>query len=111
MELVCDYDANFHTAGNKPPKGVLNWVGQPAPGKDPPRMEARLYDVLFKSENPPDDWLKDLNPESETIVSGGMANPSLSIAKVTTFYHPSVCETSRFTSKIKDQSQAMAPGY
>ena len=34
-------------AGRKPPKGVLNWVGQPAPGTDPPRFEARLYDVLF----------------------------------------------------------------
>ena len=27
----------------KPPKGVLNWVGQPAPGKEPPTAEARLY--------------------------------------------------------------------
>ncbi len=36
----------------KPPKGVLNWVGQPAPGQEPPTFEARLYDVLFKSQSP-----------------------------------------------------------
>ena len=27
-------------------------VGQPAPGKEPPTFEARLYDVLFKGQNP-----------------------------------------------------------
>ncbi len=46
-------------------QGVLNWVGQAAPGQDPPSFEARLYDVLFTSQNPSavDDWLADLNPE------------------------------------------------
>ena len=27
----------------KPPKGVVNWVARPAPGKEPMRAEARLY--------------------------------------------------------------------
>lgn len=43
------YDADF--TFKKPPKGVLNWVGQPVPGQEPPRFEARLYDVLFRSQN------------------------------------------------------------
>lgn len=44
------YDPDFQS--KKPPKGVLNWVGQPAPGQEPPTFEARLYDVLFNSQNP-----------------------------------------------------------
>ena len=52
-------------------QGVLSWVAQPQPGRDPPRFEARLYDTLFKSEDPSSldtDWLQDLNPESETVL-------------------------------------------
>lgn len=29
-------------------QGVLNWVADPAPGRSPPRIELRLYDVLFR---------------------------------------------------------------
>lgn len=48
--MQATYDPDFST--KKPPKGVLNWVGQPAAGVEPPTFEARLYDVLFKSQNP-----------------------------------------------------------
>lgn len=41
-EVRVSYDPDFLTKG-KPPKGVLNWVAQPAPGKDPATAEARLY--------------------------------------------------------------------
>ena len=51
LEVQATYDPDYAAKG-KPPKGVLNWVGQPAPGQEPPRLEARLYDVLFKSQNP-----------------------------------------------------------
>lgn len=33
-------------------QGVLHWVGQPQPGQDPPRFEARLYDRLFTTQTP-----------------------------------------------------------
>ncbi|KAL3147384.1 hypothetical protein ABBQ32_002862 [Trebouxia sp. C0010 RCD-2024] len=36
----------------KPPKGVLHWVGQPQPGQEPCRFEARLYDRLFTTQTP-----------------------------------------------------------
>lgn len=49
-ELQATYESDL--TAKKPPKGVLNWVGQPAPGQQPPTFEARLYDVLFKSSNP-----------------------------------------------------------
>ncbi len=48
------------------PKGVLHWVNESAP-----KVEVRLYNRLFKSENPAglrDEWLSDLNPESEVIL-------------------------------------------
>ena len=68
--------------GRKPPKGVLNWVGQPSPGSEPPRFEARLYDVLFSSSNPAalEEWLEDLNPASLEVVRGAYATPALAAA-------------------------------
>ena len=30
-------------------QGVLSWVGQATPGREPPRFEARLYDRLFNT--------------------------------------------------------------
>jgi len=30
----------------------LHWVGQPKPGKEPIRFEARLYDRLFSTQTP-----------------------------------------------------------
>ncbi|DBA66182.1 hypothetical protein WJX79_006574 [Trebouxia sp. C0005] len=36
----------------KPPKGVLHWVGQPKAGQEPARFEARLYDRLFSTQTP-----------------------------------------------------------
>ena len=68
IELHAEYEKEF--AGKKPPKGVLNWVGQPAPGKQPPTFEARLYGSLFQSAHATDDWLGDLNPESLTKITG-----------------------------------------
>lgn len=36
----------------KPPKGVVNWVARPAPGKEPVRAEARLYaDAVRRSSS------------------------------------------------------------
>lgn len=80
-EVAAEADLSFVAGGGKkPPKGVLNWVAQPAPGQDPERAEVRLYDVLFKSEAPDalgDSWLEDLNPDSLQVVQGAMVNPHL----------------------------------
>ncbi|KAG2491132.1 hypothetical protein HYH03_010575 [Edaphochlamys debaryana] len=84
-ELQATYDKDHYTAGKKPPKGVLNWVSQPRPGVEPPTFEARLYDVLFKSEDPAslgDSWLEDMNPESLTVVKGCVMTERLAAAKV-----------------------------
>jgi glutaminyl-tRNA synthetase len=68
----------------KPPKGVLNWVAQPAPGQDPPTCEVRLYGPLFRSEAPEaatgggaDAWLADLDQGSCEVLTGCMLTPEL----------------------------------
>ncbi|GFR51525.1 hypothetical protein Agub_g13941 [Astrephomene gubernaculifera] len=84
VELEATYDPDHYKAGRKPPKGVLNWVSQPAPGQEPPTFEARLYDTLFKSEDPGalEAWLEDLNPDSLLKLSGCVMTPRLAAAKV-----------------------------
>jgi len=61
--LECEYDPDD---SKKVKKGHLTWVsgdGVPA--------EFRLYDHLFSTEKPGgDEWLKQLNPESERIYMG-----------------------------------------
>jgi glutaminyl-tRNA synthetase len=78
-------EADLEPAGKKPPKGVLNWVSQPSPGQNPPTAEARIYDYLFKTEDPTDlgdGWLEDMNKESLEVVQGMMLSPALAKASV-----------------------------
>mmetsp|Transcript_9586 Transcript_9586/g.20421 ORF Transcript_9586/g.20421 Transcript_9586/m.20421 type:complete len:801 (+) Transcript_9586:112-2514(+) len=76
-------EADLQPAGKKPPKGILNWVAQPRPGQEPLKIEVRLYDYLFKSEDPGtmDTWLEDLNPGSLEVVANAYGNPALAAAK------------------------------
>mmetsp|Transcript_3801 Transcript_3801/g.5308 ORF Transcript_3801/g.5308 Transcript_3801/m.5308 type:complete len:764 (+) Transcript_3801:110-2401(+) len=63
--------------------GFIHWVSEPAPGKDPVKIELRMYDVLFKSAEPGklEDWLGDLNPDSLRVIYG-FADPSINNYKV-----------------------------
>lgn len=47
-------------------------------------FEARLYDVLFRSEEPAelDDWLADLSTDSKEVLVKAYANPALAKATV-----------------------------
>ena len=66
-------------------QGVLSWVGQVAPGREPAAFEARLYDVLFRTPSVADvgeEWLEDLNPDSLTTVQGALATPALAQAPI-----------------------------
>nr|KAJ0193751.1 hypothetical protein LSAT_V11C800405130 [Lactuca sativa] len=64
--------------------GVLHWVAEPSPGVDPLKVEVRLFDKLFLSENPGelDKWLDDLNPDSKVVIPCAYAVPSLKHAEV-----------------------------
>jgi glutaminyl-tRNA synthetase len=77
VELRCTYDPA--TRGGDAPDGrkvkaTLHWVSVPH-ALD---VEVRLYDRLFKSENPDSvDYLADLNPVSLDVVTGARVEPSV----------------------------------
>uniref|UniRef100_A0A060TBF6 glutamine--tRNA ligase n=1 Tax=Blastobotrys adeninivorans TaxID=409370 RepID=A0A060TBF6_BLAAD len=60
----------------KKPKTFIQWVAEaPAHGSPVKIDEVRLFNQLFKSENPaanPDGLLADINPDSETILKGSV---------------------------------------
>ncbi len=79
-ELRCTYDPA--TRGGDAPdgrkvRGTLHWVSEAAAID----AEVRLYDVLFRSEDPmaehDGDFLADLNPASLEVVLGAKLEPSL----------------------------------
>jgi len=60
-------------------KGTIHWVSAPHAGK----AEVRLYDRLFKTENPSadDDFISHINPDSLQIIKNAYIEPSLNQAK------------------------------
>ncbi|KAI4357793.1 hypothetical protein L6164_001719 [Bauhinia variegata] len=80
VEIRAEYDPSKKTK----PKGVLHWVAGPSPGVDPFKVEVRLFDRLFLSENPAelDNWLGDLNPKSKVVVPNAYAVPALRNAAI-----------------------------
>ncbi|KAK3220986.1 hypothetical protein Dsin_014956 [Dipteronia sinensis] len=80
LEIRAEYDPSKKTK----PKGVLHWVAEPFPGVAPLKVEVRLFDRLFNSENPAelDDWLADLNPKSKELIHNAYTEPSLRDAAV-----------------------------
>ena len=84
VELRCTYDPATR-GGDAPdgrrPKATLHWVS--AAHAVP--AEVRLYDHLFRSPYPGADGrdiFDDLNPESETVLRGGLVEPSLAAVPV-----------------------------
>ncbi|KAB2624266.1 glutamine--tRNA ligase-like [Pyrus ussuriensis x Pyrus communis] len=83
-ETVLEIQAEYDPTKKTKPKGVLHWVSEPSPGVDPLKVEIRLFDRLFLSENPAEleDWLADLNPQSKVVIPNAYAVPSLGSAVV-----------------------------
>ncbi|VAI92572.1 unnamed protein product [Triticum turgidum subsp. durum] len=88
---IVEIRAEYDPSKTSKPKGVLHWVAEPAPGVEPLKVEIRLFEKLFLSENPagledkePEGtaWLRDLNPHSKEVVKGAYAVPSLATAVV-----------------------------
>jgi glutaminyl-tRNA synthetase len=82
VELRCTYDPTTR-GGDAPdgrrPKATLHWVS--AAHAVP--AEVRLYDHLYTRPDPGagGDLLADLNPDSETVVTGALVEPSLADAQ------------------------------
>lgn len=59
----------------KKPKTYIQWISHAPEKGSPVPVEARLFNQLFKSENPesnPDGFLADINPDSENIYTGAI---------------------------------------
>jgi len=82
QKLICTYDPDA-TGGqpkdNRKIKGTLHWVS----AEHAIDAEARLYDRLFKVENPThaENFLETLNPNSLEVIQHCKVEPSLESAK------------------------------
>lgn len=83
-ETIVEIRAEYDPLKQTKPKGVLHWVAQPSPGVEPLKVEVRIFDKLFLSENPAEleDWLSDLNPNSKEVISEAYAVSSLANAVI-----------------------------
>ncbi|CAN8065953.1 unnamed protein product [Agarophyton chilense] len=98
-ELIAEMDYGKSTK----PKGVLHWVGENAIP-----FEARLYSTLFKSPDPSllkDDWLTDLNKESEIVLKNSLMEKSAKDSKVGDTYQFE--RTGYFTADTDSTSENM----
>ena len=64
-------------------QGVVHWVGQPKPGQEPARFEARLYDRLFSTQTP---GSKKKKTEEAQDPAAAAANGESSPVQVTALY-------------------------
>ncbi|XP_031100316.1 glutamine--tRNA ligase-like isoform X1 [Ipomoea triloba] len=83
-ETVVELRAEYDPSKTVKPKGVLHWVAEPSPEVDPLKVEVRLFEKLFLSENPAeiDNWLGDINPHSKVVMPNAYAVPLLQNAAV-----------------------------
>ncbi|CAD5190485.1 unnamed protein product [Musa acuminata subsp. malaccensis] len=81
-DTIFEIHAEYDPSKKIKPKGVLHWVAQPSPGVDPLKVEVRLFEKLFLSEDPAEleDWLSDLNLHSKEVIPEAYAVPSLANA-------------------------------
>ncbi len=64
-------NATFDPKPSTKPKGFIHWVNQPpSSSNEDMNVEVRLYDHLFKSEDPGsmDKWLEDMDKDSLHIL-------------------------------------------
>ncbi|PUZ58400.1 hypothetical protein GQ55_5G507100 [Panicum hallii var. hallii] len=79
---IVEIQAEYDPLKTSKLKGVLHWVAEPTPGVEPLKVEVRLFEKLFMSENPGEleDWLGDLNLNSKEVIKDAYAVPSLATA-------------------------------
>ncbi|CAA0403721.1 unnamed protein product [Arabidopsis thaliana] len=68
-KTVCEIYVEYDPEKKIKPKGVLHWVPEYSPGKEPTKVEVCSFENLFNSENPAelnDDWLTDINPQLQS---------------------------------------------
>ena len=85
-EVRCTYDPETKSGSlqsARKVKGTIHWVS----ASHALDAEVRMYDRLFKVENPGgDEWLKSMNPDSLKVLRGCKLEPGLSSAKLQARY-------------------------
>ena len=85
VELHCSYDPETKSGSSgegRKVKGTLHWVS----AQHAVKAEVRLYDRLFRVENPDDvaegqDWKSNMNPDSLTTLTNCLVEPALKSAR------------------------------
>lgn len=85
VELRCSYDPETKSGSageGRKVKGTLHWVS----AQHAIRAEVRLYDRLFRNENPDNvsegqDWKSNLNPDSLEVLRESLVEPALRNSK------------------------------
>lgn len=122
VRIHVNYD-NKVEEGSKPkkPKTYIQWVPISSKYNSPLRVaETRVYNQLFKSENPsshPEGFLKDINPESEVIYKESVMEHNFGhVIKNSPWVVDSVKNSEFYVEEDKDSKevcrfQAMRVGY
>ena len=85
VEVRCSYDPETKSGAageGRKVKGTLHWVS----AQHAVKAEVRLYDRLFRGENPENveegkDWKSNLNPDSLTVLTDCLVEPALKDSK------------------------------
>ena len=85
VEVRCSYDPETKSGAageGRKVKGTLHWVS----AQHAVKAEVRLYDRLFRGENPENvgegkDWKTNLNPDSLTVLTDCLVEPALKDSK------------------------------
>ena len=80
-EIRAEYEKPEEGATFKKPKAYIQWIGKSEKHGSPIKVEARLFNPLFKSENPDaaeGGYLNDLREGSEDIYTSAMVETGLS---------------------------------
>ena len=79
VEIHCTYDPNSKSGMelDRKIKGTIHWVSV----EHGVRMKVNEYDRLFNNENPSDDFVNDLNPNSLVVNDKAVFEPSVTEIK------------------------------
>lgn len=90
----------------KKPKTYIQWIAEcPAKGSPVKLEEVRIFDQLFKSDNPsahPDGYLADLNENSETCLKNAIIETGFAEVKAKSPWNPSASRPSSSSSSDEE---------
>lgn len=96
------------------PKTYIQWVADFPKDNSPIKVEARLFNQLFKSDNPesnPDGFLADINPNSEEVFKGAMIEVGFNEIRLRALSEGEGNKDRKNIGKESTRFQALRVGY